>query len=156
MQYLQRIFFGNYILSVSLLSWLAAQVCKTIINYFLSGKFEAERLWGAGGMPSAHSALVCSLFIATAKQEGVNSPFFAFAFVLAAIVMYDAMGVRREAGEQAKLLNRMMDDWMSEEGEIPLLGNVKRLKERVGHTPLEVLSGALLGILIAVLVPVPV
>ena len=155
MHYIQRVCFGNYILSVALLSWLAAQVCKTILNYFLSGKFEAERLWGAGGMPSAHSALVCSLFIATSKQEGVNSPFFAFAFVLAAIVMYDAMGVRRETGEQAKVLNRMMSDWLSDEEEAPMTENGKRLKEKVGHTPFEVLSGALLGILIAVLLPVP-
>ena len=95
MHVLQRLFFGNYILSVALLSWLAAQICKTIINYILSGKFEAERMWGAGGMPSAHSALVCSMFMAAAKSQGVNSPIFAIAFILAAIVMYDAMGVRR-------------------------------------------------------------
>ena len=106
-QFLQSFCFGNYILSVALLSWLAAQVAKTLINYFLSGKFDAERLWGAGGMPSAHSALVCSAFLAAAKREGVNSPIFAFAFILAAIVMYDAMGVRRETGEQAKVLNKM-------------------------------------------------
>lgn len=149
--FLQRFCFGNYILSVALLSWLAAQVAKTLINYFLSGKFEAERLWGAGGMPSAHSALVCSAFIASAKSQGVNSPAFAFAFILAAIVMYDAMGVRRETGEQAKVLNRMfsnMDESLFGEGH-------KKLKEKVGHTPIEVLSGALLGILIAVLIPVP-
>ncbi len=149
--FLQRFCFGNYILSVALISWLAAQVAKTLINYFLSGKFEAERLWGAGGMPSAHSALVCSAFIASAKSQGVNSPIFAFAFILAAIVMYDAMGVRRETGEQAKVLNRMfsnMDESLLGEGH-------KKLKEKVGHTPIEVLSGALLGILIAVLIPVP-
>ena len=72
MHVLQRLFFGNYILSVALLSWLAAQICKTIINYILSGKFEAERMWGAGGMPSAHSALVCSMFMAAAKSQGVK------------------------------------------------------------------------------------
>ena len=155
MQVIERIFFGNYILSVALISWLAAQVSKTAINLFLSGKFEAERLWGAGGMPSAHSALVCSLFMATAKLEGVNSPFFAFAFILAAIVMYDAMGVRHETGEQAKVLNRMMQGWMDGNIENILPKNGKMLKEKVGHTPFEVLSGALLGILIAVLIPVP-
>lgn len=153
MHFLQRICFGNYILSVALLSWLAAQVLKTLINYILSGQFEAERLWGAGGMPSAHSALVCSMFLATAKSQGVNSPAFAFAFVLAAIVMYDAMGVRLETGKQAKVLNQMMDGFFDNEG--PLPGQIKKLKEKVGHTPLEVLSGALLGILIAVLIPVP-
>ena len=157
MHVLQRLFFGNYILSVALLSWLAAQICKTIINYILSGKFEAERMWGAGGMPSAHSALVCSMFMAAAKSQGVNSPIFAIAFILAAIVMYDAMGVRRETGEQAKVLNRMISDWLSEDEDAPayLAQNGRTLKEKVGHTPCEVLSGALLGILIAVIVPAP-
>lgn len=157
MHVLQRLFFGNYILSVALLSWLAAQICKTIINYILSGKFEAERMWGAGGMPSAHSALVCSMFMAAAKSQGVNSPIFAIAFILAAIVMYDAMGVRRETGEQAKVLNRMISDWLSEDEDAPayLAQNDRKLKEKVGHTPFEVLSGALLGILIAVIVPAP-
>ena len=149
-QFLQSFCFGNYILSVALLSWLAAQVAKTLINYFLSGKFDAERLWGAGGMPSAHSALVCSAFLAAAKREGVNSPIFAFAFILAAIVMYDAMGVRRETGEQAKVLNKMFEKDANAQD-----GKNKKLKEQVGHTPIEVLSGALLGILIAVLIPVP-
>ncbi len=157
MHVLQRLFFGNYILSVALLSWLAAQICKTIINYILSGKFEAERMWGAGGMPSAHSALVCSMFMAAAKSQGVNSPIFAIAFILAAIVMYDAMGVRRETGEQAKVLNRMISDWLSEDEDAPayLAQNGRKRKEKVGHTPFEVLSGALLGILIAVIVPAP-
>ena len=93
---------GNYLLYVALLSWLAAQVCKTILDFILSGKLDLERMFGAGGMPSAHSALVCSLTISTARKYGISSPFFAFAFVLAAIVMYDAMGVRRAAGEQAR------------------------------------------------------
>ena len=151
-------FFGNYILTVSLLSWLAAQVLKTIINLILSGKLDMERLYGAGGMPSAHSALVCSMFMATAKSQGVNSPMFAIAFVLAAIVMYDAMGVRHETGEQAKILNIIMHDWMREEDDIEneaqtSLNSMKRLKEKVGHTPFEVLSGALLGILIAIIMP---
>ena len=146
----------NYILYVPLLSWLAAQICKTIIDLILSGKLDLERMFGAGGMPSAHSALVCSMTIATARKFGVSSPFFAFAFILAAIVMYDAMGVRRAAGEQAKVLNRIVDDWMNEEDdeENPLRENGKRLKEKVGHTPVEVLSGALLGILMAMIFPV--
>lgn len=147
---------GNYLLYVALLSWLAAQVCKTILDFILSGKLDLERMFGAGGMPSAHSALVCSLTISAARKYGISSPFFAFAFVLAAIVMYDAMGVRRAAGEQAKVLNRIVDDWMSEddEEENPLREGGKRLKEKVGHTPLEVLSGALLGILMAMIFPV--
>ena len=151
---LQKSWFGNYILSVSLLSWLAAQVCKTVINYFLSGKLEIERLYGAGGMPSAHSALVWSMFMATAKSQEQKKTGNAIAFVLAANVMYDAMGVRHETGEQAKVLNLMMEDWMEDDEENATLVSGKKLKEKVGHTPFEVLSGALLGILIAVIIPV--
>lgn len=153
MQHIYNLFFGNYILSVAILSWLVAQISKALIHYLLSGEFVAERLWGAGDIPSSHSALVCSMLVATAKLEGLNSPMFAFAFLLAAIVMYDAMGVRHETGEQAKLLNKMMDEWLVDNTNL-LTEKSKRLKEKVGHTPLEVLSGALLGILIAVLVPV--
>ena len=153
MHVLQRLFFGNYILSVALLSWLAAQICKTIINYILSGKFEAERMWGAGGMPSAHSALVCSMFMAAAKSQGVNSPIFAIAFILAAIVMYDAMGVRRETGEQAKVLNQMIEQWIDiSEQNSPFLQNM-HLKEMVGHTPLQVVAGVLVGVAVGLLYP---
>ena len=83
--------------------------------------------------PSAHSALVCSMFMAAAKSQGVNSPIFAIAFILAAIVMYDAMGVRRETGEQAKVLNRMISDWLSEDEDAPayLAQNGRKLKEKV-------------------------
>lgn len=153
MHTIQRIFFGNYILSVAFVSWLAAQVCKTVINYIMSGKLDMERMYGAGGMPSAHSAFVCSTVIASAKLVGINSPIFAIAFILATIVMYDATGVRRAAGEQAKALNRI-SDWMSDDDENTLLDDGKKLKEKLGHTPFEVLGGALLGILIAVLIPV--
>ena len=139
-------------LSVALLAWLAAQVCKTLINYLLSGTLELERMYGAGGMPSAHSALVCSMTMAAARSSGLSSPLFALSFVLAAIVMYDAMGVRHETGEQAKILNQLIDDWLKEDTD-SVIERRKRLKEKVGHTPFEVLSGALLGILIAVVIP---
>lgn len=157
MHFLQTFCFDNYILSVAVLSWFAAQVSKTLINFLLSGKVEIERMYGAGGMPSAHSALVCSMTVAASRSEGLSSPLFAISFILAAIVMYDAMGVRYETGEQAKVLNQMIDDWLKDDSEIELERR-KRLKEKVGHTPFEVLSGALLGILIAVIIspPVPV
>jgi acid phosphatase family membrane protein YuiD len=109
---------GNYLLYVSLSSWLAAQICKTIINFYLVGKWDLERMFGAGGMPSAHSARVCSLTVAAARKFGVSSPYFAIAFILAAIVMYDAMGVRHETGEQAKILNRLLNDWLSDNKDI--------------------------------------
>ena len=92
MQNLSHIVFGNYILTVSLFAWTVAQVSKTAIHAFLCGKFQAERLWGAGGMPSSHSALVCALAVSAAKSEGMASPIFALALVLALIVMYDATG----------------------------------------------------------------
>ena len=111
MQNLSHIVFGNYILTVSLFAWTVAQVSKTAIHAFLCGKFQAERLWGAGGMPSSHSALVCALAVSAAKSEGMASPIFALALVLALIVMYDATGVRRETGNQAKVLNLMR--WQS-------------------------------------------
>lgn len=147
----QKLFFNNYLLMLPVLGWCAAQLIKTIANIIMHKKFDAERLVGAGGWPSSHSALVCALFMGAARKFGLSSPYFAFAFVLAAIVMYDAMGVRREAGEQAKVLNRMIEDIMSEREDIDY---GKRLKEMVGHTPFQVLSGALLGILIALAVPV--
>ncbi|MEG1781828.1 MAG: divergent PAP2 family protein, partial [Oscillospiraceae bacterium] len=84
---------SNYILNVTCTAWLTAQVLKTIINLCLTKKFDAERLVGAGGMPSAHSAFVCSLVMATSKQCGFSAPEFAIALSFAVVVMYDAMGV---------------------------------------------------------------
>lgn len=148
---IQKIFFNNYLLMLPFVSWACAQVIKTIISFIIHGSFKAERLVGAGGWPSAHSALVCSLFVGAAKSYGLDSPFFAITCVLAAIVMYDAIGVRRETGEQSKVLNMIMEDF-KEEGQP--LDYEKKLKEMIGHTPFQVLSGALLGILIAILIPV--
>ena len=89
-----------------------AQVLKTIINFILLGKFQLERMWGDGGMPSAHSATVCAMVIATGRCVGVDSAIFAVASVVAIITMHDAMGVRHETGEQAKVLNQMIDQWI--------------------------------------------
>ena len=101
MQLIQNILSFNQILTVSLLGWLVAQVLKTIINFILLGKFQLERMWGDGGMPSAHSATVCAMVIATGRCVGVDSAIFAVASVVAIITMHDAMGVRHETGEQA-------------------------------------------------------
>lgn len=138
---------SNYILKVSLISWFVAQVLKTIIFLLVNKKLDLERLVGAGGMPSAHSAFVCSLTVATAKQCGLSSPEFAIAFVIAAVVIYDAMGVRRAAGEQAKVINKLVDVLFKNTGKNEIM--VKQLKELLGHTPLEVLGGAILGISLA-------
>lgn len=145
----------NSILTICITAWFIAQVTKTIINFLLMKEFKAERLWGAGGMPSSHSALVCSALVATGREVGTRSPLFALAFVLAAIVMYDAMGVRRAAGEQAKVLNQLLFDWMDHNKQLfPNTNQTKELKEMLGHTPIEVLSGALLGVLVGFIVPV--
>ena len=145
--------FQNYVLNVSLLSWLSAQIFKTLIVLLITHKFVPERLVGAGGMPSAHSASVCSLSIAVARKLGFASTEFAITFVLAAIVMYDAMGVRRAAGEHAKVINQLLDKHIPKKnGQEPLFS--KRLKEFLGHTPFEVLCGAVLGIVVALIVPV--
>ena len=134
----------NYVLVTAVISSLLAQFTKVILNLIILGKFIPERLWGAGGMPSAHSATVCALLVATE---------FALALVLAIIVMYDAMGVRRETGEQAKILNRMLSEWMDRESDaMPFLGD-KKLKEMVGHTPIQVLTGAIFGIAVGLLMP---
>ena len=102
---------SNYILNVGVLSWFIAQVLKTLLVFIPTRKIVWERMVGSGGMPSSHSALVCGVAMATAKKLGYASPEFALALALAGIVMYDAMGVRRAAGEQAKVLNRMVIDF---------------------------------------------
>ena len=153
MQLIQNILSFNLILTVSLLGWLVAQVLKTIINFVLLGRFQLERMWGDGGMPSAHSATVTAMVIATARSEGIHSAIFAVAAVVAIITMHDAMGVRRETGEQAKVLNKMLEQWIEvTEKNNPFLQNM-HLYEMVGHTPLQVMAGFALGILVGFLYP---
>jgi acid phosphatase family membrane protein YuiD len=152
---------GNCYINVAVTAWFLAQFLKTVFTYISQGKIVWERMVGAGGMPSSHSALVCSLTVAIAKGVGLASPEFAIAFVTAGVVMYDAMGVRRAAGEQAKVLNKLVfgfrasfEDSDSTEDDEALEGIPdKSLKEFLGHTPLEVLGGALLGILVAMVMP---
>ena len=153
MQFIHSVLTFNEILTVSLLSWFVAQVLKTIINFVLLGRFQLERMWGDGGMPSAHSATVTAMVIATARSEGIHSAIFAVAAVVAIITMHDAMGVRRETGEQAKVLNQMIDQWIEvSEKNAPFLQNM-HLKEMVGHTPLQVVAGVLVGIAVGFLYP---
>lgn len=152
-------FFRNRVLFAAALAWLLAQVCKVLITLLLVKKFNPERLWGAGGMPSAHSAMVCALTVSIARFNGVNSAVFALAVMFAFVTMYDAMGVRREAGEHARLLNKYLNQLESQNADTDGDGEPDKevdeieLKEFIGHTPLEVLGGVLLGILVGVLIP---
>ena len=141
----------NVVLVAAAASWLTAQVLKTIIYAVKYRTFRLERIWGAGGMPSSHSAFVCSLAMMTCRVRGVNSVEAALAMSFAFIVMYDAMGVRRETGNQAKVINELRDLFleMKSFADIP---PEERLKELIGHTPLQVLVGAVLGVVIGIAV----
>ena len=108
MEQIIHILVSNHLINVSFISWFAAQLIKTILTFFRCHQLRLERMFGAGGMPSSHSALVCSLSMGMAQREGYNSPLFALTLSFAMVVMYDAMGVRRAAGEQAKVLNHLL------------------------------------------------
>lgn len=139
---------SNRILLSAVSGWLIAQILKTLIHTLFSGQFTAERLVGSGGMPSSHSATVCALTVSTCFEYGAGSFPFAITIILAIIVMHDAIGVRRETGIQAKLLNdilKIFEDMGRSE-----ISTQDKLKEFVGHTPLQVLIGGILGIIIAV------
>ena len=150
----------NRALIAALLAWLFAQVIKTVIQSLLTKKLQLERLWGAGGMPSAHSAMVCALAIATARFHGLQTPIFAITLIFAFVVVYDAMGVRRETGRHAKLLNLYLNEIEQEKADIDGDGTVDReitpitLKELIGHTPLEVLGGVILGVVVGLIFPI--
>lgn len=152
-------FFQNKVLFAAALSWLCAQVSKVILTLIFTRKLNAERLWGAGGMPSAHSAMVSALTIAVARFDGVQSSVFALTVMFAFVTMYDAMGVRREAGLHAKLLNKYLNQIERKNADKDGDGipdeevDEIELKEFIGHTPLEVLGGVLLGILVGILIP---
>lgn len=148
--------FNNYVIVVSFYGWLIAQILKTILDTFLNKKFNVERMVGAGGMPSSHSALVCSMVVAVGKLHGVRSTLFALSLIFAMVVMYDAMGVRRAAGEQAKVINSIIFDLMDHLSPKSAKNNDifhKKLKELVGHTPLEVVSGMILGVIVGLIIP---
>jgi len=136
--------FLNPLLITSVSSWFFAQVLKVIINGFVNKKWEIERLFGDGGMPSGHSATVTSLAMASGLVYGFGGFEFAVTFILAVIVCHDAMGVRQETGKQAVVINEILRtfDIIMEES---LYGG--KLKELVGHTPLQVAAGVLLGII---------
>ena len=136
---------NNIWLWIPVITWFVVQCTKIVIELIKNKKLNLRRIVGSGGMPSSHSAFVCSLATTIGITEGVSSPLFAMAVALSAIVVYDAAGVRRAAGKQAKILNQIIES----EGE-----NIdvhEKLIELLGHTPLEVYVGAFVGIVMAFL-----
>jgi len=138
---------ANGPLKCAVFSWAVAQLFKVLINLWLNKKLDWRRCFGMGGMPSSHTALVISLVISIAFQEGVHSSMFAIALALAAVVIYDALGVRRETGRQSEVLNQIITEMLVEGKPI----TEKQLKELVGHTPLEVLGGLIVGITVTLI-----
>ena len=139
---------GNRILITGIIGWAVAQIIKTILFAIITRRIDLSRLTGDGGMPSCHSATVTSVAVMTGLQCGFDSPYFAIAAILAIVVMHDAMGVRLETGKQAQVINEMFEllDRLSEES----LSMDVKLKELVGHTPMQVVAGGVLGVVVAV------
>ena len=135
---------NNSLLINSLIAWAAAQVIKMIINAIINKRLDWERLFGDGGMPSGHSATVTALAVTAAIEYGLDSPVFAICAILAIIVMHDATGVRREAGKHARAINGLMEMLESSKD------TEEKLKELLGHTPLQVITGVVLGALVAI------
>jgi acid phosphatase family membrane protein YuiD len=131
-----------------LIAWALAQGMKVTRDSIRRRRIYLRGLAEMGGMPSSHTAMVVGLTAALGRFNGVRSPLFAIALIFSFVVMYDAAGVRRAAGRQAALLNRLVDDLFSQRGV-----REDQLRELLGHTPIEVLVGALLGILVGLLVP---
>jgi len=135
--------FSNRILMCALVSWFTAQVLKVPLYWLVEHKLDWRRVFESGGMPSSHSSFVVSLALMVGFCEGFGTTAFAITFTLAAIVMYDAAGVRRETGTQAVVLNTLIRDLLIDGKPI----SDDKLKELIGHTPLEVFAGALLGVI---------
>ena len=137
----------NKYIVVPMLLWFGIQVFTVIYDLITTKKFNFKRIMGAGGMPSSHSAVVVGLATLIGKYEGVNTPIFAVALIFSFIVMYDAAGVRRAAGKQAKLLNQIV--------ETPGLSGIQvseKLVEVLGHTPIQVIVGAIIGVIAGLIV----
>ena len=134
--------FQNTMLLAAVVAWGSAELIKTIIRFFYAGKRGWSNLWGSGDIPSAHSATVCALAMSAGLLHGFDGYIFALAAVFALVVMYDASGVRLEAGKHAKAINRLRSQ--DQEAE-------KKLRESIGHTRLQVITGAIWGVVVAVI-----
>lgn len=136
----------NKILLVALLSWFIAQLIKLILTLVNEHKLDFHKLMSSGGMPSSHSSFATAMAVGIGQVHGYDNALFAIAIVFSFVVMYDAANVRLEAGKQAALLNKIIDKMQD-----PNVTLDERLKELLGHTPLQVAAGALLGIVIAMI-----
>ena len=140
-------FIQNKYIYVPFFLWFGIQLFKLIYDLCTTKKFNFKRIMGAGGMPSSHSAVVAGIATLIGKYEGVGTPIFALALIVAFVVMYDACGVRRAAGKQAVLLNKLI--------ETPGLTGMQvseRLVEVLGHTPVQVFVGSLIGVIAGLVV----
>ena len=135
---------GNKIIQTGAVAWVISQILKTILHLIVNKKIVWERLFGDGGMPSSHSATVTSVAAATGFTAGWGSPVFGVAVFMAIVVMHDARGVRRETGKQAVVINDMIE--LFEKMGAGNLTPEQTLKEFVGHTPLQVIAGRLIGL----------
>ncbi len=138
---------NNHLLQSAFLAWAIAQLLKIFTSWAITKKFDIRLVFSAGGMPSSHTALLTALTYSIGETGGAGTPVFAVAICILLVVMYDAAGVRREAGKHASLLNILVEDWEKKHGEI----TDQTLKEIIGHTPIEVLGGFILGIIVAAL-----
>ena len=138
-------FAKNGTLLMAVLSWMAAQIIKVIAEFRRSKKIRPVLFFSSGGMPSSHTAFVMAMAVSVGLLEGFGGTLFAVSAVVSLVVMYDAAGVRRAAGNQAAAINKLIEHL-----ENPDITLDKKLKELLGHSPLEVAAGALLGIIIAV------
>ena len=134
-------FITNKYIYIPFLLWLGIQLFKLIYDLVTTKKFNFKRIMGAGGMPSSHSAVVTGLATLIGKNYGVDSALFAMSLIFAFVVMYDACGVRRAAGKQAKVLNDIVNTKGLSNGEVQ-----EKLQEALGHTPIQVFVGALIGL----------
>jgi len=136
----------NRILIAAAAGWFFAQLAKLVADLARTGRIDLRYMASTGGMPSAHSALVTSLTTAIGRDVGISSPIFAVSAVFAAIVMYDAAGLRQAVSVQARILNRMLDELFTQHQ-----FSERRLRELIGHTPLEVSAGFALGLVVGVI-----
>lgn len=134
---------NNKCITIPVLLWFIIQIFKFATDVVKNKKINIKRLTGAGGMPSSHSAVVSSLAVCIGKTYGFDSGIFAVAIIMAFVVMYDAAGVRRAAGKQARIINKILETPGLTTGEVQ-----EKLIEALGHTPVQVFIGALIGIIV--------